>query len=206
MDDFIFFFFSSRRRHTRSDRDWSSDVCSSDLGAGQPLFRSTLKGHHDDVTVARISGKIVLDEKGKKLIVRNEERDVREYPIPHSAQLEVRDGEHVTAGQPLTKGPQNPQEILHILGREAVQRYLVDEVQRVYRSQGVNVHDKHIEIIVRQMLRKVRIDMPGDTELLPGEMVERFAFADSNARALAAGGEAATATHVLLGITKASLS
>jgi hypothetical protein len=87
-----------------------------------------------------------------------------------------------------------------------VQRYLVDEVQRVYRSQGVNVHDKHIEVIVRQMLRKVRIDMPGDTEMLPGEMVERFAFSEVNARTLAAGGEAATATPVLLGITKASLS
>ena len=155
---------------------------------------------------ARIGGKVILDEKKKKLIIRSEETEQREYQIPHSAQIEVREGEHVSAGQPLTKGPQNPQEILHILGREAVQRYLVDEVQKVYRSQGVNVHDKHIEVIVRQMLRKVRIDMPGDTEMLPGEMVERFTFADSNARALAAGGEAATATHVLLGITKASLS
>jgi hypothetical protein len=87
-----------------------------------------------------------------------------------------------------------------------VQRYLVDEVQFVYRSQGVNVHDKHIEVIVRQMLRKVRIDTPGDTELLPGEMVERFTFNELNSRTLAAGGEAATATPVLLGITKASLS
>jgi DNA-directed RNA polymerase subunit beta' len=177
-----------------------------EVEAGAPLLRSALKGKQDDVTLSRISGRVVLDEKGKKLIVRSEERDVREYPVPHSAQMEVREGDHVTAGQALTKGPQNPQEILHILGREAVQRYLVDEVQRVYRSQGVNVHDKHIEIIVRQMLRKVRIDNPGDTELLPGEMVERFAFAEANARALAAGGEAATATHVLLGITKASLS
>jgi DNA-directed RNA polymerase subunit beta' len=177
-----------------------------EVAAGEPLFRSTQKGHHDDVTMARISGRVVVDAKGKKLVVRNEERDVREYPIPHSSQIEVREGDHVTAGQPLTKGPQNPQEILHILGREFVQRYLVDEVQRVYRSQGVNVHDKHIEVIVRQMLRKVRIDMPGDTELLPGEMVERFNFAEANAHALAAGGEAATATHVLLGITKASLS
>jgi DNA-directed RNA polymerase subunit beta' len=126
--------------------------------------------------------------------------------VPHTAQLEVRDGERVHAGQPLTRGAQNPQEILHILGREAVQRYLVEEVQSVYKSQGVNVHDKHIEVIVRQMLRKVRIDTPGDTELLPGEMVERFAFNEINARTLAAGGEAATATPVLLGITKASLS
>ena len=181
-------------------------VDGADVVAGEPLFHSTLKGHQDDVTVARISGKVVVDTPHKKLIIRAEERDVREYPIPHSSQIEVREGDHVSAGQPLSKGPQNPQEILHILGREAVQRYLVDEVQRVYRSQGVNVNDKHIEVIVRQMLRKVRIDMPGDTELLPGEMVERFTFAEANSRALAAGGEAATATHVLLGITKASLS
>jgi DNA-directed RNA polymerase subunit beta' len=171
---------------------------------GTPLFRSALKGEEDDVTMARLAGRVVV--QGKTLLVRSEDTEQREYPIPHSAQLEVRDGEHVTAGTALTRGAQNPQEILHILGREAVQRYLVDEVQRVYRSQGVNVHDKHIEVIVRQMLRKVRIDAPGDTEMLPGEMVERFAFAEVNARTLAAGGEAATATPVLLGITKASLS
>ncbi|MEA2574657.1 MAG: DNA-directed polymerase subunit beta [Chloroflexia bacterium] len=173
---------------------------------GMPLFRSNMKGEEDDVTVARMSGTIVMEKGRKRLIVRGEDRELREYSVPHSAQFEVREGDRVSAGQPLTRGAQNPQEILHILGREAVQRYLVDEVQRVYRSQGVNVNDKHIEIIVRQMLRKVRIDGPGDTEMLPGEMVERFQFADVNARTIAAGGEAATATPVLLGITKASLS
>ncbi len=178
----------------------------SDVQEGMPLFRSALKGHEEDVTVARMGGKVALDGAHKRLIVRTEESEQRETVVPHSAQFEVREGERVLAGQPLTRGAQNPQEILHILGREAVQRYLVDEVQRVYRSQGVNVHDKHIEIIVRQMLRKVRIDMAGDSELLPGEMVERFSFADMNARTIAAGGEAATATPVLLGITKASLS
>jgi DNA-directed RNA polymerase subunit beta' len=173
---------------------------------GTPLFRSSLKGREEDVTLSRMSGRVLLDEGKKRLLVRSEETESREYAIPHSAQLEVQDGAHVLPGQPLTRGAQNPQEILHILGREAVQRYLVDEVQRVYRSQGVNVHDKHIEVIVRQMLRRVRIDSPGDTEMLPGEMVERFTFAEVNARTLAAGGEAATATPVLLGITKASLS
>jgi DNA-directed RNA polymerase subunit beta' len=177
-----------------------------DIEEGMPLFRSTLKRHQDDITVARMSGTVTQGNNAKTLVIRSEERDQREYMIPHSAQLEVNDGDHVTAGQPLTRGAQNPQEILHILGREAVQRYLVDEVQRVYRSQGVNVHDKHIEVIVRQMLRKVRIDTPGDTEMLPGEMIERFAFAEINARSIASGGEAATATPVLLGITKASLS
>ena len=92
------------------------------------------------------------------------------------------------------------------MGREAVQRYLVDEVQKVYRSQGVNINDKHIEVIVRQMLRKVRVDTPGDTEMLPGEMVDRFKYEEINARVLAQGGEPATAKTVLLGVTKASLS
>lgn len=171
---------------------------------GQPLFRSALKGHENEETIARMAGNVVLEKN--KLLVRAEESEIRDYQMPLTAQLEVKEGDHVMAGTSLTRGAQNPQEILHILGREAVQRYLVDDVQRVYRSQGVNVHDKHIEVIVRQMLRKVRIDMPGDTELLPGEMVERFTFAEVNARTLAAGGEAATATPVLLGITKASLS
>jgi len=173
---------------------------------GADLFRSALKGDTNEAVQARMSGQVLVDEKKKMLMIRSEETEQREYQIPHSAQLEVRDGERVSAGQPLTRGPKNPQEILHILGREAVQRYLVDEVQKVYHSQGVNVHDKHIEVIVRQMLRKVRIDTAGDTEMLPGEMVERFAFAEVSARTIAAGGEASTATPVLLGITKASLS
>jgi DNA-directed RNA polymerase subunit beta' len=177
-----------------------------DVHEGQPLFRSALRGEEEQVTLARVSGRARIEETNNRVIVRAEESQSREYVLPHTAQLEVRDGARVHAGQPLTKGAQNPQEILHILGREAVQRYLVEEVQSVYRSQGVNVHDKHIEVIVRQMLRKVRIDTPGDTELLPGEMVERFTFNELNSRTLAAGGEAATATPVLLGITKASLS
>jgi DNA-directed RNA polymerase subunit beta' len=92
------------------------------------------------------------------------------------------------------------------MGPEAVQVYLVDEVQKVYRSQGVSINDKHIEVIVRQMLRKVQVDEPGDTEMLPGELVDRFEYEDENARVLAAGGEPATAVPVLLGVTKASLS
>jgi DNA-directed RNA polymerase subunit beta' len=177
-----------------------------DVQEGQPLFRSAVRGQEEQVTLARVNGRVRVEEKNNRVVVHSEESQSREYVVPHTAQLEVRDGDRVHAGQPLTRGAQNPQEILHILGREAVQRYLVDEVQSVYRSQGVNVHDKHIEVIVRQMLRKVRIDTPGDTELLPGEMVERFTFNELNSRTLAAGGEAATATPVLLGITKASLS
>jgi len=100
----------------------------------------------------------------------------------------------------------NPQDILHVLGREAVQQYLVDEVQKVYRSQGVNINDKHIEIIARQMLSKVRIDSTGDTDVVPGELINRFEYEDLNAKVLAEGGEPATARTLLLGITRAALS
>ncbi len=118
----------------------------------------------------------------------------------------MQDGDLVAAGQQLTEGSANPQDILHILGREAVQRYLVDEVQKVYRSQGVTINDKHVEIIVRQMLSKVRTDSSGDTELVPGELINRFHFEDVNAKVLAEGGEPATAQPLLLGITRAALS
>ena len=112
----------------------------------------------------------------------------------------------MNAGDPITAGPLNPQDILRILGREAVQQYLLDEVQRVYRSQGVNINDKHIEVIVRQMLKKVRVDSPGDTDILPGELVDRISYEDANAKVLAEGGEPAMASPALLGITRASLS
>jgi len=112
----------------------------------------------------------------------------------------------VHAGQQLTEGSLNPQDILRIMGPEAVQLYLVGEVQKVYRSQGVTINDKHIEVIVRQMLRKVRVDAPGDTGMLPNDIVDRFEYDEINARVLAEGGEPATAVPVLLGVTKASLS
>jgi len=125
---------------------------------------------------------------------------------PHNAKLLVENGQQIRAGDAITDGPINPQEYLETRGREAVQRYLVKEVQRVYRSQGVTINDKHIEIIVRQMMRKVRIDQPGDTEQLPFELVDRFEFEEINNTVLAEGGEPATAETVLLGVTKASLN
>lgn len=106
----------------------------------------------------------------------------------------------------MTDGSINPHDILRILGKEAVQQYLVDEVQKVYRSQGVNINDKHIEVIVHQMLTKVRIDSAGDTDLVPDELVDKFVYEDTNAKVLAEGGNPATAHTVLLGITRASLS
>jgi DNA-directed RNA polymerase subunit beta' len=115
-------------------------------------------------------------------------------------------GDYVRAGQQLTEGPLDPQDILRIMGPEAVQLYLVEEVQKVYRSQGVNINDKHIEVIVRQMMRKVIIDSPGDTAMLPGEYIDRFEYEEANAKVFAEGGEPATAVPVLLGVTKASLN
>ena len=134
------------------------------------------------------------------------ETDEREYVIPAASEILVSDGDNIDPGTPLTDGPKNPQDILRIEGQAAVQRYLVDEVQAVYRSQGVQLHDKHIEVIVRQMMRKVRVDNPGDSDLLPGELVDRHDYELTNNSMLAEGGEPATASPVLLGETRASLN
>jgi len=154
--------------------------------------------------VARVSGEVTID-KGRVSISYTETEE-REYRVPAATRIRPQTGDAIFAGQQLTEGSVNPQDILHVLGREAVQKYLVDEVQKVYRSQGVNINDKHIEIIVRQMLSKVRIDSSGDTDVVPGELMNRFQFEDTNARVLAEGGEAAIARPLLLGVTRAALS
>jgi DNA-directed RNA polymerase subunit beta' len=158
----------------------------------------------------RHAGKVTVS--AKEITVRTVDEEVREYAIPHQVrirpELDRRDGHKVEikAGQQVTEGSISPQELLHILGKEAVQTFLVDEVQKVYRSQGVDINDKHIEVIVRQMMRKVRIDSAGDTGLLPGEIVSQWEYEEANARALAEGGEPATAQTVLLGLIKAALN
>ncbi|OGO07778.1 MAG: DNA-directed RNA polymerase subunit beta' [Chloroflexi bacterium RBG_13_60_13] len=154
--------------------------------------------------VAPISGKVSIE--GDMLVISYEEKEEADYTIPFTANIRVVNGSHVKAGDQLTDGNANPQDILRIRGREAVQRYLADEIQKVYRSQGVTINEKHIETIVRRMLQKVRVDSPGDTELLPGDLVDRFAFEDTNARVVAEAGEPATAQPALLGITKAALN
>jgi DNA-directed RNA polymerase subunit beta' len=154
--------------------------------------------------VARLSG--TVERSNGRIVVVAEEREEREYRVPSASRIRVENGQTVAAGDQLTEGHKSPEEVLRIQGRDAVQRYLVDEVQEVYRSQGVNINDKHIEIIVRQMLRRLRVDAPGDTDLLPGELVDRFEYEDKNREVLAEGGEPATAQPVLLGVTKASLN
>jgi DNA-directed RNA polymerase subunit beta' len=177
------------------------DVKEGDLLARLPAS----EGNKRDVT-ARASGRVTVEKKPHRLIVRAEERQEREYALPAAANLVVAEGEQVHAGQPLTTGLIDPQDVLRIQGREAVHLYMVKEVQKVYRSTGVYINDKHIEIIVRQMLRRVRIDDPGDTDLLPNDLVDRFHYEETNARTLAEGGEPATAQTVMLGVTKASLN
>jgi DNA-directed RNA polymerase subunit beta' len=154
--------------------------------------------------VAQTAG--MVTERDGQLIIAPEPLETRSYSVPVVARVVVTDGQYVTAGTPLTEGPRNPQDVLRVMGREEVQLFLVQEVQKVYRTQGVNINDKHIETIVRQMLRKVQVDTPGDADLLPGELVDRFKYQSINAAVLAQGGEPATATPVLLGVTKASLS
>jgi len=171
------------------------------LEAGQLIGTSATQGDF----AASVKGMLVKSKGG--FVIRAEDVvPAHKYPIPHNAKLLVKSGDKVRAGDPLTDGPLDPQELLEVRGRAEVQNYLVKEVQKVYRSQGVTISDKHIEIIVRQLLRKVRVDNPGDTRLLPTELSDRLEFERENARVLAEGGEPATAHPTLLGVTKASLN
>jgi DNA-directed RNA polymerase subunit beta' len=153
---------------------------------------------------ARVAGQVVIE--GDRVHVKYEEREEREYSVPRGAYLLVQSGDKVRAGDRLTRGTVDPHDILRIMGKAAVEQYLVDEVQKVYRAQGVTIHDKHIAVIARRMLSNVRIISSGDTKLLPGELVDQFDYEERNARVLAEGGEPATAQAALLGITRASLS
>ncbi|MCS6886065.1 MAG: DNA-directed RNA polymerase subunit beta' [Acidobacteriota bacterium] len=142
----------------------------------------------------------------RKVQVIAEDGTVKEYAIPRGVHINVQEGDKVKAGEPLIDGPLNPHDILAVQGMEALQKYLVNEIQEVYRLQGVNINDKHIEVIVRQMLRWVKIKDVGDTEFLLEEQVDRFRFLDENRRVEERGGKPAIAEPLLLGITKASLS
>ncbi|GAF68859.1 unnamed protein product [marine sediment metagenome] len=147
------------------------------------------------------------DTKGKrKVIVKPEVGEPKEYLIAKSKHIAVREGDRVKAGERLMDGAENPHDIIKVLGEKALAKYLVDEVQEVYRLQGVRINDKHIEVIVRQMLRRVRVSGVGDTNFLVDEAVERQTFEDENNRIMEEGGMPAVGEPLLLGITKASLS
>ncbi len=161
-------------------------------------------------TLCEVSGIAYVSEQDnqKHIVIRDEFTGAakKEYLLPFNAELIVRSGDKVEPGTQLNGGSVNPQDILRIRGVKGVQDYLLQEVQLVYRSQGVDINDKHVEIIVRQMMRKVRIENCGDTGMLPGELVDMFTFEDENEKAIQNGGRPATAKRVLLGITKAALS
>jgi DNA-directed RNA polymerase subunit beta' len=138
--------------------------------------------------------------------VVGEDGEQREYALPRGVHINVQEGEKVKAGEPLMDGPRNPHDILDVLGEKELQKYLVNEIQEVYRLQGVNINDKHLEVISRQMMRWVKVEDIGDTEFLPEEVVDKFKFRAENAKVMEAGSRPAQGKAVLLGITKASLS
>ena len=158
----------------------------------------------DKEIVVQIGGRIVREEDG--ITVVHEDREEREYEIPSSARLLVTEAERVEAGHQLTEGSRNPHTILSVLGRGATHLYVLQEVQKVYRSQGVHIHDKHFEVIINKMLSKVQVLHSGDTELLPGDLVDRRIFTETNDQIVSQGGSPASAKPVLLGVTKAALN
>ena len=156
--------------------------------------------------VAQHGGRVAVEKKDRKIIVSYEQREEIIEDIPNTSRLLVREGTRVEAGQPLTEGSLNPHRILKIQGRDACQMYLMTEVQKVYRSQGQNIHDKHFEVIIRKMLSKVQVTRPGDTKYLPGDVVDRLEIRRLNEQLIAEGKQPARFSEVLLGVTKASLS
>jgi DNA-directed RNA polymerase subunit beta' len=166
----------------------------------------TLATLGDATIVAQHGGRVRLEKKPRQVIVSYEHREDVEYEIPNTMRLLAKDGEHVEAGQPLTEGSLNPHRVLRIQGREACQMYLMTEIQKVYRSQGQNIHDKHFEVIIRKMLNKVQVTRPGDTKYLPGDTVDRLEIRRVNDQMLTEGKQPAKYAEVLLGVTKASLS
>ena len=157
--------------------------------------------------ITEIDGKVKISEtKKKKEIIVTSKEDSKTYTIPFGSKLRVKDGDEVKAAQPLIEGSINPAEILEIKGPEGVFEYLISEVQKVYRNQGVDINDKHIEVIGRQMLKKVRVEDNGDTDMFPGSLMDMYEFEDKNNEAIAEGKRPAIGKRVLLGITKAALA
>jgi DNA-directed RNA polymerase subunit beta' len=185
-------------------------VAGDDITQGLPRVEELFEARKPKglAIISEITGvvKIADQRKKKDVIVTADDGETRTYSIPYGSRLRVADGETVEAGDEITEGSVNPHDILKIKGVSGVQSYLLAEVQRVYRLQGVDIADKHIEVIVRQMLRKVKIEESGDTDLLPGGLFDIFKYEEENQRVSAEGGEMATGKRVLLGITKASLA
>jgi DNA-directed RNA polymerase subunit beta' len=184
---------------------------SRDITGGLPRVAELFEARRpkDPAVVSEIDGAVAFGdtERGnRKIIIKNDHDDVREYLIPLGKHLRVHEGDRVKAGDRLCEGAIDPHDILRILGENAVQEYMLDEIQAVYRLQGVTINDKHVEVIVSQMLRKVRVERSGNTDFLEGDDVDRKELRKANEKVLAEGGEPATFKPLLLGITKASLT
>ncbi|NLP13076.1 MAG: DNA-directed RNA polymerase subunit beta' [Clostridium sp.] len=185
-------------------------VAGDDITQGLPRVEELFEARKPKglAIISEIEGtvKIVESKKKREVVVTSEDGEAKNYLIPYGSRIKVSEGDYVEAGDELTEGSVNPHDILKIKGVTGVQKYLLHEVQRVYRLQGVDINDKHIEVIVRQMLRKVKVEDAGDTKLLPGGLVDIFDFEEENARVVAEGKKPAVAKRTLLGITKASLA
>jgi len=186
-------------------------VAGEDITHGLPRVEELFEARKPkgQAVITEIDGVVTIQDDGhgkREVIVVSPDADEQGYPIPFGARLRVKDGEQVLAGDELTEGSANPHDVLKVKGLRGLQTYLLEEVQKVYRLQGVDINDKHIEIMIRQMLKKVKVDESGDTLLLPGGLVDVFEFEQENERAIANGGEPATARPVLLGITKTALA
>jgi DNA-directed RNA polymerase subunit beta' len=166
-------------------------VAGDDITHGLPRVEELFEARKPkgQALISEIDGHVsIVESKGtRKVVVRAEDGEEKTYTVPYGARLEVREGQFITAGDQITEGSLNPHDILRVKGVRAVQSYLVREVQEVYRSQGVEINDKHIEVVIRQMLRKVKVEDPGDTDLLPGGLVDVFEFEEENARVMAEG-------------------
>ena len=186
-------------------------VAGDDITQGLPRVEELFEARKPKglAIITEFGGKAVINDTKKKreIIVTNEETgESKAYLIPYGSRIKIQDGAELEAGDELTEGSVNPHDILKIKGLRAVQDYMIQEVQRVYRLQGVEINDKHIEVIVRQMLKKVRVEESGDSDFLPGTMVDALEFEDKNIELEAEGKEPATGEQIMLGITKASLA
>ncbi|KPU26419.1 DNA-directed RNA polymerase subunit alpha/beta' [Caloranaerobacter sp. TR13] len=185
-------------------------VAGADITQGLPRVEELFEARKPKglAIISEVSGVVSINQtrKKKEVIITTEGGESKVYTIPYGSRIKVKQGAYIEAGDEITEGSVNPHDILKIKGVVGVQTYLVKEVQRVYRMQGVDINDKHIEVIVRQMMNKVKVEDSGDTNLLPGGLVSIFEFEDENKRVVELGGRPAVARRVLLGITKASLA
>jgi DNA-directed RNA polymerase subunit beta' len=182
-----------------------------DITGGLPRVVELFEARRPKETavISEIDGVVRYGELSKgqrKLYVVADTGDEREYSIPRGVHINVQEGERVRAGEPLMDGPRDPHDILAVLGEKELQKYLVNEIQEVYRLQGVNINDKHLEVIVRQMMRWIKVEEVGDSEMLLEEVVDKFRFRAENERLLGEGKKPAIGRPLLMGITKASLA